>query len=160
MALLAAMEDRMKIGELARAARTQAETIRYYEREGLLPAPARTEANYRSYGQDHLQRLAFIRHCRSLDMTLDEIRALLRFKDDPAGNCEPVNELLDEHIGHVAERIRELKRLQAELKQLRAQCNAAGGTCGILDSLDKDARKSAAAPAAASGHVGGSHRHH
>ena len=149
----------MKIGDLARAAGTQAETIRYYEREGLLPEPARTESNYRSYGQEHLQRLAFIRHCRSLDMTLDEIRALLRFKDDPAGNCESVNELLDEHIGHVAERIRELRRLQAELKALRAQCDAAGASCGILDSLDQDAKR-ATAPAGRSGHVGGPHRRH
>jgi len=150
----------MKIGDLAKAARTQVETIRYYEREGLLPEPARTESNYRTYGQGHLQRLAFIRHCRSLDMTLEEIRALLRFKDDPAGNCESVNGLLDEHIGHVAERIRELKRLQAELKQLRAQCDAAGAACGILESLDKDAQESAAVSVGKAGHVGGSHRRH
>lgn len=150
----------MKIGDLAKAARTQVETIRYYEREGLLPEPARTESNYRTYGQEHLQRLAFIRHCRSLDMTLEEIRALLRFKDDPAGNCESVNGLLDEHIGHVAERIRELKRLQAELKQLRAQCDAAGAACGILESLDKDAKETAAVSVANAGHVGGSHRRH
>jgi len=151
----------MKIGELAKAARTQVETIRYYEREGLLPEPARTESNYRSYGPEHLRRLAFIRHCRSLDMTLDEIRALLRFKDDPTGNCGSVNELLDEHIGHVAERIRELKRLQAELRQLRAQCDAvAGAPCGILESLDLEAESGAPEAAAKAGHVGGSHRHH
>lgn len=146
----------MKIGELARVTATPAQTIRYYEREGLLPAPARTGSNYRSYEASHVARLGFIRHCRSLDMTLDEIRALLRFKDDPAGHCEAVNGLLDEHIGHVAERIRELKRLQADLRELRAQCDAAGASCGILETLDKKGTAAAAAPGKA--HVGGPHR--
>jgi Cd(II)/Pb(II)-responsive transcriptional regulator len=148
----------MKIGDLAKATATQVETIRYYEREGLLAEPARTESNYRSYDASHVARLSFIRHCRSLDMTLDEIRALLRFKDDPAGNCGAVNELLDEHIGHVAQRIRELKRLQAELRELRAQCDTAGEPCGILETLD---RKGQVAPPAAGtkAHVGGPHRH-
>lgn len=148
----------MKIGDLAKATGTQAETIRYYEREGLLAEPARTDANYRRYDDTHVARLSFIRHCRSLDMTLDEIRALLRFKDDPAANCEAVNELLDEHIDHVAERIRELKRLQAELKDLRAQCDAHGATCGILGALDKKG-KSAAQPAKKA-HVPGPHGRH
>ena len=148
----------MKIGDLAKATGTQAETIRYYEREGLLAEPARTDSNYRRYDPSHVARLSFIRHCRSLDMTLDEIRALLRFKDEPAGNCEAVDELLDEHIGHVGERIRELKKLQAELKGLRAQCGAAGASCGILDTLDKKAR--GGAPSRPKGHVGGSHRAH
>lgn len=67
----------MKIGELAKATDTQVETIRYYEREELLPEPSRTDANYRIYGKPHVERLVFIRHCRSLDMTLDEIRKLL-----------------------------------------------------------------------------------
>lgn len=147
----------MKIGDLAKATGTQAETIRYYEREGLLAAPARTESNYRHYDASHVARLSFIRHCRSLDMTLEEIRALLRFQDDPAGNCHAVNELLDEHIGHVAERIRELKKLQVQLKELRAQCDAAGASCGILDTLEKARGTAKAGPAA---HVGGTHRRH
>ncbi|MES2889233.1 MAG: Cd(II)/Pb(II)-responsive transcriptional regulator [Pseudomonadota bacterium] len=127
----------MKIGDLAKATATPVQTIRFYEREGLLAAPARTASNYRTYDGSHLARLRFIRHCRSLDMTLEEIRALLRFKDDPTGNCGAVNGLLDEHIGQVAERIRELKRLQGELRALRAQCDAAGASCGILDVLNK-----------------------
>ena len=95
----------MKIGELAKATGTQAETIRYYEREGLLPDAGRTESNYRVYGEGHARRLGFIRHCRSLDMTIGEIRTLLRFKDGPEENCDEVNALLDEHIEHVATRI-------------------------------------------------------
>ncbi|MCV6070998.1 MerR family transcriptional regulator, partial [Escherichia coli] len=69
----------MKIGELAQTAGTGVETVRFYEREGLLPLPARSSGNYRVYNGEHVDRLAFIRHCRSLDMTLDEIRVLLRF---------------------------------------------------------------------------------
>ena len=92
----------MRIGELADMTQTQVETIRFYEREGLLREPPRTGGNYRDYGQEHLERLAFIRHCRSLDMTLDEIRALLRFQDAPRENCHAVNEVLDQHIEHPA----------------------------------------------------------
>jgi len=99
----------MKIGELARLAGTNVETIRYYARAGLLPVPARSEGNYRIYGDAHVQRLSFIRRCRSLDMTLDEIRVLLHFKESPQENCADVNRLLDRHIGHVAQRMQELQ---------------------------------------------------
>lgn len=127
----------MKIGELAKATGSLVENIRFYEREGLLPQAERTEGNYRIYGQDHAERLAFIRNCRNLDMTLNEIRALLRFKGAPTENCGEVNALLDEHIGHVADRIRELKALEKNLKALRLQCQAANASkdCGILQGL-------------------------
>ncbi len=72
----------MKIGELATLARTPVETIRYYEREGLLPAAPRSDGNYRIYGREHAERLAFIRHCRTLDMTLDEIRVLRQLEKE------------------------------------------------------------------------------
>ena len=71
------MSHGINIGALAKRTQCQAETIRYYEREGLLPPPARSQGNYRQYDTTHVERLSFIRHCRSLDMTLDEIRALL-----------------------------------------------------------------------------------
>ncbi|MDB5744049.1 MAG: cadR [Polaromonas sp.] len=151
----------MKIGELARLAQTQNETIRYYERAGLLPEASRSEANYRIYEQSHVQRLAFIRHCRSLDMTLGEIRTLLHFKDAPEENCAEVNALLDEHIGHVATRIAGLRALQKELKSLRLKCRSgdAAANCGILSSLEKAARAPRPPHAAPShaGHVGGTH---
>ena len=67
----------IKIGELARRTECQVETIRYYEKEGLLPEPTRSRGNYRLYGEAQVERLQFIRHCRSLDMTLGEVRALL-----------------------------------------------------------------------------------
>ncbi|MBX3587443.1 MAG: Cd(II)/Pb(II)-responsive transcriptional regulator [Ramlibacter sp.] len=133
----------MKIGELAKAAGTQAETIRYYEREGLLPVANRTDGNYRVYDSAHAQRLAFIRHCRCLDMTLDEIRVLLRFKDAPKDNCGEVDQLLEGHIAHVVTRIKELKVLEKELRTLRAKCSDNGQTaeCGILEGLEKAARE-------------------
>lgn len=151
----------MKIGELARAARTQTETIRYYERAGLLPEAARTEANYREYETTHVERLAFIRHCRSLDMTLNEIRTLLQFKDAPTENCVEVNALLDEHIGHVAVRIRELKTLERKLRGLREQCVGSRATsdCGILSGLEEAALEQSRRPAdrGHADHVHGTH---
>ena len=116
----------MRIGELAKATDTQVETIRYYEREALLPQPGRTEGNYRVYGPEHVERLSFIRYCRSLDMALDEIRALLRMKDSPPQDCSDINALVDEHIKHVAVRIRELKVLQRQLVELRTGCAGNG----------------------------------
>ncbi len=130
----------MKIGQLAAATDTPVETIRYYERAGLLPAAPRTGGNYRDYAASHVQRLSFIRHCRALDMALDEVRLLLQFQDAPDGDCAGVNALLDAHIGHVAQRIRELRALEQQLKQLRSQCQAAHPTadCGILKTLAED----------------------
>jgi Cd(II)/Pb(II)-responsive transcriptional regulator len=135
------IETRMKIGELSRATGTPVESIRYYERAGLMPKPSRTSANYRAYAHDHLLRLAFIRRCRSLGMSLDEIRVLLHHQDQPAQGCSPVNVLLDEHIGHVAQRIEDLQDLQAQLVALRARCDAVpsalGLSCGIMDALNR-----------------------
>lgn len=127
----------MKIGDLARITGTNVETIRYYEREELLPVAARTDSNYRIYGEAHLERLSFIRNCRNLDMTLEEIRKLLRFKDHPADDCEGVNHLLDGHIDTVGNRIRELMHLEQQLKGLRKLCQDSldAGHCGILNEL-------------------------
>ena len=141
----------MKIGELATASTTPVETIRYYERAGLLPPPARSEGNFRVYEAPHLERLQFIRYCRGLDMSLDEVRALLRARDDPAQACAEVNALLDQHIGHVSRRVRELRALERQLKELRRRCSTsqAAASCGILAGLVEAAQEPAAAPAAA-----------
>ncbi|OGB31075.1 MAG: Cd(II)/Pb(II)-responsive transcriptional regulator [Burkholderiales bacterium RIFCSPLOWO2_12_FULL_61_40] len=132
----------MKIGELARITGTPIETIRYYERSGVLPEAPRTEGNYRVYTDAHAERLSFARHCRSLDMTLAEIRMLLQFKDAPQTHCGAVNALLDQHIGQVAQRIRELRQLEKQLKGLREQCQTAqdAAHCGILSGLTQAAR--------------------
>jgi Cd(II)/Pb(II)-responsive transcriptional regulator len=138
------MRSGLKIGELAKRAACQVETVRFYEREGLLTAPLRSGGNYRLYGEEHLERLLFIRQCRSLDMTLDEIRALLKFRDAPEKNCDEVNALLDAHIGHVADRIAELKALQQQLNTLRRLCGETQATrnCGILKELSNGVAES------------------
>src|ERR1700751_2742398 len=131
------MNNTLKIGELAKQTGCLVETVRYYEREGLLLEPARSGGNYRLYTNIHLERLQFIRHCRSLDMTLEEIRDLLRFRDAPDENCSEVNAFLDEHIERVANRIKELKLLQKNLRGLRNLCQQTRATkdCRILQSL-------------------------
>ena len=151
------MGIKVKIGELALAADCAVDTVRYYERVGLLPEPVRTDTNYRVYGDAHLERLSFIRRCRSLDMALNEIRELLGFKDAPSEDCGRINALLDEHIGHVSARIAELRTLEQSLIALRARC--AGGVdsahCGILSGLVDAA--DAAGEQAHAGHITGSH---
>ena len=127
----------MKIGELAQVAQCTVETVRYYEKEGLLSAPARTATNYRSYGNSHVERVRFIRNCRALDMTHEEIRTLLALMDQPAGDCGSVNQLLDKHITHVDVRIAELSHLKQQLSELRQCCQReqAVDACGILQGL-------------------------
>lgn len=131
------IQQALKIGELALQTGSSVETIRYYEQQNLLPQALRSASNYRLYGDAHVKRLQFIRHCRSLDMTLDEIRTLLSFRDTPEENCAGVNTLLDKHIEHVTHRIKELKTLQTELKQLRSRCMTIQTVeeCGILKGL-------------------------
>jgi len=137
----------MKIGELATATGIQIDTIRFYERQGLLPAPSRTDGNYRVYRPEHAERLQFIRHCRALDMNLDEIGTLLAFKDGPAKNCAGVNELLDEHIADVQERMRELQNLERDLRKIRQRCGEERDTsqCGILSELSTATKASRSA---------------
>src|SRR5260364_86473 len=98
---------------------------------------ARSANNYRSYSAAYIERLRFIRNCRSLDMTHKEIRRLLAGLDTPQKGCDAINALLDEHIGHVQARIEELRELKAQLKMLRAQCQGepSSADCGILQQL-------------------------
>ncbi|QAU35919.1 Cd(II)/Pb(II)-responsive transcriptional regulator [Janthinobacterium sp. 17J80-10] len=127
----------MIISALARESGCQVETIRYYEREGLLPPPERSTGNYRLYRQHHVDRLRFILHCRTLDMTLDEIRSLLGFRDHPEENCGEVNALLERHIDHVARRIGELQALERQLRELRGRCQEVQAVrdCRILQGM-------------------------
>lgn len=141
----------MRIGELARLTGTAVDTIRHYEREGLLAAPPRTDAGYRIYGPADAERLHFIRRCRSLDMNLAEVRALLALQGGAHGGA--VHALLDEHIGHVAARITALQQLQQELLALKARCHGDGPACGILEGL---AQPRAEMPPRS--HVGDSHQ--
>jgi Cd(II)/Pb(II)-responsive transcriptional regulator len=150
------MRNGLRIGELAGRTHCDIATIRYYEQAGLLPKPTRSSGNYRLYGPAHVERLSFIRHCRSLDMTLEEIRTLLRFCDAPEKNCIGVNALLDEHIGHVALRITELKQLQKNLRELRGLCS---GTRSVKDCRIVKRLSTETLPAQphTRGHVHGAH---
>ncbi len=127
----------IKIGELAKRTGATVEAIRYYEKEGLLPEPSRSEGNYRLYREGHIERLEFILHCRTLDMTLDEVRVLLQYRDEPDKDCGNVDALLDEHIQAVEVRIEELIKLKQHLNTLRQQCvtSAPAESCGILNAL-------------------------
>jgi Cd(II)/Pb(II)-responsive transcriptional regulator len=127
----------MKIGEVAQLAHCTVETVRFYEKEGLLPVPVRTAANYRSYTPAHVERLRFIRNCRVLNMTHGEIRSLLSLLDRPDSGCGAVNHLLEEHIDHVEERIRELTQLKDQLTDLRRRCRREQrvDACGIVQGI-------------------------
>lgn len=127
----------IRIGELAHRSGCEVVTVRYYEKEGLLPEPGRSRGNYRLYGEDHIRRLRFIRHCRSLDMSLGEIRALLDLWDRPTQDCGEVNALVDEHIRQADARVEALLRLRQYLAALRERCTGARPVeaCGILQGL-------------------------
>jgi len=127
----------MRIGELAKVAGCQAETVRFYEQKGLLPPPVRSEANYRLYDATHAARLHFIRRCRALGMSLDEVQVLLDFHDHPDRPCGGVDELVDQHIAQVDRQIAELSTLRSELSRLRAQCDSTrrAASCEILRQL-------------------------
>ncbi|MFZ5530507.1 MAG: Cd(II)/Pb(II)-responsive transcriptional regulator [Pseudomonadota bacterium] len=131
------MSEALKIGELAGRLSVPVETIRYYEKEGLLPSPARTAGNYRLYDQNAVERLTFIRNCRTLGMNLGEVRALLRAKDQPDIECGSVNHLIDTHIAQIDERIAAMLRLKGSLTSLRMHCGSArvSRDCGILSEL-------------------------
>jgi Cd(II)/Pb(II)-responsive transcriptional regulator len=132
----------MRIGKLASMAGSQPETVRYYERLGLLPSPERTEGNYRIYDENHLERLRFIRNCRAVGMSLEEVQRLLYFRDRPDLACHEINRLLDTHIAKVGEQLRDLRRLEKYLHELRACCDTprTAGDCGILAELDSVGR--------------------
>lgn len=124
------------IGSLGKATGTKAETIRYYERIGLLAKPARTEGNYRAYGRDAVNRLSFIRRARALGFSLDQVRALLALSDDRERDCAKVDLLAREHLHAVEEKIADLKALRRELAAMVDSCR--GGVvadCGIIEAL-------------------------
>jgi Cd(II)/Pb(II)-responsive transcriptional regulator len=127
----------MWIGELAKQTGCDTETIRYYEREGLLQKPSRTTSGYRSYTGEHLEQLTFVRHCRSLGMTLAEIKTLQSFQANPNLACTDINALLDRHIARVNQQTKALRRLEKQLLALRNRCHETlkASECGILNTL-------------------------
>ena len=128
----------MKIGELSKTTGCSIQTIRYYEKEGLLSTPERTEGNYRLYGERALKELEFIKHCRSLDIPLTDVKRLMELKNKPEESCASVNKLIAQQLALVNNRMRELKALQAELQQMASLCTTENTieACGIIKSLD------------------------
>ena len=140
-------ETIMQIGEIAARSGCSADTIRYYERVRLLPAPDRGANNYRRYEPAHLERLAFIRHCRSLDMSLEDIRRMLSMSRNPAVSCDSVDALIEARLQRVRAQREALDQLERQLGQLRARCQKGHhvADCGILRELVRAAHREACA---------------
>lgn len=132
----------MQIGELARAAETTAETIRYYETIGLLPSPPRTAGNYRAYTAAHLQRLVFTRRARSLGFAIEQVRALLGLADQREQSCEAVDAIARENLAEVERKLADLAALRGELDELIGRCShRTVAECRIIEALAPEPAK-------------------
>lgn len=128
----------MRIGELARATNTKAETIRYYEREGILPLADRSVSNYRDYSPDHLATLIFIRRARELGFSMAQVRQLLALSDQVDKPCGDVDLMVRDQLAEVERKIADLTQLHSELAQMLGSCESGRiGECGIVESLGR-----------------------
>jgi DNA-binding transcriptional MerR regulator len=126
----------VKIGELASATASNVETVRYYEKIGLLPPPARTLSNYRAYGTEHLARLSFIRRARDLGFTLEAVRELLTLSDEKAQSCEAIDSIARIHLTEIDRKIRDLSALRSELDRVIGTCrHGTVADCKIIETL-------------------------
>ncbi|MCU7939116.1 MAG: Cd(II)/Pb(II)-responsive transcriptional regulator [gamma proteobacterium symbiont of Bathyaustriella thionipta] len=127
----------MKIGELAKLTGCSIQSIRYYEKEGLLNSILRSEGNFRLYNDESVRQLIFIKRCRSLDISLSEINHLSSLKSIPEQNCNDVNKLFDKHLQQVDLKIEELEKLKNQLLDLRHKCSDKHivEDCGIIQEL-------------------------
>ena len=132
----------MRIGELAKETGLTVETIRFYENEGLIPKAERSLNNYRSYTESHAKRLLFIKHCRSLDMSLDDIRLLIDVDARRNEDADRVHVMIHDHMKKIDEQIDALKELRQHLGLLALCCHgnhANGEPCGIIEGLNNEA---------------------
>jgi MerR family copper efflux transcriptional regulator len=120
----------VRIGHLAGKAGVAVDTVRYYERQGLLPPPARRPSGYRDYGEDELQQLRFVRRCKALGFTLEETRELLRLNADPGADRAEVRALAERRIADVEAKLRELQALRDSLAELAASRSGHGPVRG------------------------------
>ena len=129
----------MQIGELARQTGCSIQTIRFYERKGLLDKPSRSEGNYRLYDKAAADKLTFIKQCRALDISMKEIELLLEQKTSPNQSCSSVNLLIEEHIAQVDTKIDELQQLKTVLTRMSKKCSSDNTikSCGILKDLER-----------------------
>jgi len=128
----------MKIGQLAKVSGCPIQTIRYYEKEGLLNPPSRSEGNFRLYDEKALRELEFVKHCRSLDIPLSDIKTLIELKNRPEESCSSINDLIAKQLDLVNQRIKELRALKSELQIMKKACSSDNTveTCGIMTSLN------------------------
>jgi MerR family mercuric resistance operon transcriptional regulator len=126
----------MSIGILSKATGVNIETIRYYERIGVAPKPPRTEGGHRSYDDEHLKRLVFVRRARELGFTLDQVRTLLEMIDGSDESCEKVKSLTLDHLDDVERKIADLERLRGVLSDHAARCEGERApACPLIDTL-------------------------
>lgn len=134
--IMTSPEQTFSRGQLAKHTAVKSETIRYYERCGLLHAPARSAGGHRIYTQDDASRLIFIRRCRELGFTLDEIGSLVELAGDENMNCSQVRELTAEHLLDVQGKIKDLRKMERMLKSMVKQCDEnASPNCPIIETL-------------------------
>lgn len=128
----------MKIGQLSKISGCSIQTIRYYEKEGLLNLPSRSEGNFRLYDDRALRELEFVKHCRSLDIPLADIKTLLELKNKPEESCSSINNLIANQLELVNQRIKELKTLKSELQIMKKACSSDNTVekCGIMRTLE------------------------
>jgi Cu(I)-responsive transcriptional regulator len=129
----------LSIGQVGKATATKVETVRYYERIGLLPKPERTSGNYRSYESVHVQRLAFIRRARELGFSIEDVRELLDLAGHRENPCAEIDQIATRHLAMIEAKITTLKRLRGELRSTLAAC--AGGRiadCRVVQALSPD----------------------
>lgn len=126
----------MKIGVIARQTGLKIETIRFYEAEGLIAPPGRSDGNYRVYDRSQLDRLSFIKRSRDLGFTLDQVRDLLRLADDPRGSCEGVDDIVALHIDEIDRKLADLTALRREVVRWGGGCEATTiAECKVIDAL-------------------------
>jgi MerR family mercuric resistance operon transcriptional regulator len=127
---------RLGIGALSKRSGCHIETIRYYERIGLMPHPTRTAGGHRLYGEGQARRLGFIRRTRELGFTLDQVRTLLRLVDGGRYTCAQVKRITVHHLDEVRGKVADLRKIERVLERMVAQCE--GGTvpqCPVIDAL-------------------------
>jgi len=129
----------MRRGELARRSGCHIETVRFYEKQGLLPAPPRTGGGHRDYGPDHLRRLVFVRRARELGFTLDQIRGLLALVDGGTLTCAEVRARTIAHVDEIRRKIDDLRVLERTLVDVAARCSGdAVPECPVIDALFRE----------------------
>jgi MerR family mercuric resistance operon transcriptional regulator len=134
--------DGLTIGQVAKTADVNIETVRYYERRGLLPEPHRRPSGYRNYPPDAVRRIRFIKHAQQLGFSLQEVSELLQLRVDPGTSCHEVKQRAEAKNAEIERRIEDLRCMQQALATLAEACSGQGpiNECPILDALDFHAR--------------------